>query len=58
MAAELVTRVLGSSAKGLPLTNEEVDQNFLNLAEEIDRVEQTIDPVSAGNAIIFSIALG
>lgn len=32
--ATIITRVLGATAKGTPLTNEEVDNNFINLNTE------------------------
>jgi hypothetical protein len=32
--ATIITRVLGDTAKGTPLTNEEVDNNFINLNTE------------------------
>jgi len=33
--ATIITRVLGATAKGTPLTNEEVDNNFINLNTEV-----------------------
>ena len=33
--ATIITRVLGATAKGTPLTNEEVDNNFINLNSEV-----------------------
>jgi hypothetical protein len=33
--ATIITRVLGATAKGTPLTNEEVDNNFINLDTEV-----------------------
>jgi len=35
--ADLITRVLGESAKGSPLSNAEIDQNFLNLNAPLER---------------------
>jgi len=32
--ADLTTRTLGDTSKGAPLTNEEVDQNFINLRDD------------------------
>ena len=32
--ADLTTRTLGDTSKGTPLTNEEVDQNFINLRDD------------------------
>lgn len=32
--ATIITRVLGATAKGTPLTNAEVDNNFINLNTE------------------------
>jgi hypothetical protein len=33
--ATIITRVLGATAKGNPITNEEVDNNFINLNTEV-----------------------
>jgi hypothetical protein len=43
--ADLITREVGASAKGVPLTNAELDQNFLNLNQEI--LDHTIPALSA-----------
>lgn len=55
--AEIVTRDVGETAKGSPLTNQEVDNNFINLNTEL---EATTAAVAAGqdNTIAYAIALG
>ncbi len=35
MEAEIITRELGATAKNSPLTNAEVDQNFINLKAKL-----------------------
>jgi len=59
--ATLTTRELtqtdGTAGKGLPLTNAEVDQNFINLND--DQTLTALDAKEAlGNAVAMSIALG
>jgi hypothetical protein len=58
MTASLTLRQEGSSPKGTPLTNKEVDDNFIALNDEIDRVEESIAVVSNQEALILAIALG
>ena len=42
--AEIVTRTVGPTAKGSPLTNVEVDNNFINLNTEVTPARPTIRP--------------
>ncbi|CAB4196127.1 hypothetical protein UFOVP1298_64 [uncultured Caudovirales phage] len=58
MEAQIITRQTGATAKGGPLTNAEVDQNFINLR---DRVEQSAAETLATadtDALVLAIALG
>jgi hypothetical protein len=54
MEAQIITREVGDTAKGSPLTNAEVDQNFINLKDRIEeaRLEANTD------ALVLAIALG
>lgn len=52
--ATIVTRVTGDTAKGSPLTNAEVDQNFINLK---DRIEEAKEEANT-DALVLAIALG
>jgi predicted alternative tryptophan synthase beta-subunit len=52
--ATIVTRETGETAKGSPLTNAEVDANFINLR---DRVEEVKTEANA-DALALAIALG
>lgn len=54
MEAQIVTRETGATAKGSPLTNAEVDQNFINLK---DRIEEAQEEAST-DALVLAIALG
>jgi hypothetical protein len=54
MEAEIITRELGATAKNSPLTNAEVDQNFINLK---DRIEEAKEEANA-DALALAIALG
>lgn len=54
MEAEIITRELEATAKGTPLTNAEVDQNFINLR---DRTEDALEE-SKAEALVLAIALG
>jgi len=56
--AELTTRVLGDSPKNAPLTNQEVDTNFLNLDAELTQVNNSIEPIASDVALVLAIALG
>jgi hypothetical protein len=56
--AELTTRVLGDSPKNAPLTNAEVDQNFISLNQELLQTEQSIEPIASDVALVLAIALG
>ena len=58
MAAEITTRTLGDSPKNAPLTNSEVDTNFINLKDEISTVEGSIESVASDAALVLAIALG
>jgi hypothetical protein len=54
MEAEIITRELEDTAKGAPLTNAEMDQNFINLR---DRIEAALEEAKA-EALVLAIALG
>lgn len=56
--AEIITREVGATAKGSPLTNAEVDQNFINLNEQIEEAQASIEPIANDVALVLSIALG
>lgn len=56
--AEIVTREVGATAKGSPLTNAEVDQNFINLNERVEEVNDSIEGVANDVALVLAIALG
>ena len=43
--ATIVTREFGATAKGSPLTNQELDNNFINLNAELAAKEQYKAPV-------------
>lgn len=55
---DLTTRVLGDTPKNAPLTNQEVDTNFLNLKEGVEQVEASIDGIAGDIALVLAIALG
>jgi hypothetical protein len=54
MEAQITTRVLEDTAKNSPLTNAEMDQNFINLR---DRIEEALEEAKA-EALVLAIALG
>lgn len=56
--AEIVTREVGATAKGSPLTNAEVDQNFINLNDRVEEVNDSIEGVANDVALVLAIALG
>lgn len=56
--AVIVTREVGATAKGSPLTNEEVDQNFINLRDKIQEVAEAAPSSSDELALVYAIALG
>ena len=56
--AEIVTRTVGSTAKGSPLTNAEVDNNFININTQLEEVAASVQPTAEEMAIVFAIALG
>ena len=56
--AEIVTREVGATAKGAPLTNAEVDQNFINLNDRVEQVNDSIEGVANDVALVLAIALG
>jgi len=58
MTASLTLRQEGSSPKGTPLTNKEVDDNFIALNADAERIEQSIPVIANEEALILSIALG
>jgi hypothetical protein len=55
---DLTLREEGASPKGSPLTNSEVDNNFIALNDELTRVDQSIAVIANEEALILSIALG
>jgi hypothetical protein len=56
--AEIVTRTVGPTAKGSPLTNVEVDNNFININDQLEEVAASVQPTAEEMAIVFAIALG
>jgi hypothetical protein len=58
MSANLTLRQEGPSPKNSPLTNEEVDNNFINLNTELTAVDNSIVPTAQAEALILAIALG
>ena len=56
--AEIVTREVGATAKGSPLTNAEVDQNFIYLNDRVEEVNDSIEGVANDVALVLAIALG
>lgn len=56
--AEIVTRETGATAKGSPLTNAELDQNFINLNERVEEVNDSIEGIASNTALVLAIALG
>lgn len=56
--AVLVTRETGDTAKGNPLTNAEVDQNFLNLRDRIEEAKSEAVLQADADALALAIALG
>jgi len=72
--ATIITRVLGASPKGTPLTNSEVDTNFINLNTELGEklvkssnlsdlnnvatARTNLDVYSQAEAVGLAIALG
>lgn len=58
MAVNLTLRVEGDSPKGSPLTNSEIDNNFIALETELQRVDESIAVIANEEALILAIALG
>ena len=61
MPLEIVTRQTGAQAVNRGLTNEEGDQNLLNIKEAVDTMEQNIvtnAQQAATDALVMAIALG
>ena len=56
--AQITTREIGDTAKGAPLTNAEVDQNFINLRDRVEEVNDSIEGVANDVALVLAIALG
>lgn len=56
--AQIITRQTGPTAKGQPLTNAEVDQNFLNLRDRIEEAADETQTAADANALVLAIALG
>jgi len=55
---DITTRVLGDAPKNAPLTNQEVDTNFINLKDGVEQVEASIEGVAGDVALVLAIALG
>lgn len=55
---DIVTREVGPTAKNEPLTNAEVDQNFINLNDRVEQVDASIEGVASDVALVLAIALG
>lgn len=58
MTADLTLRQEGDNPKNSPLTNEELDNNFINLNTELTAVENSVVPTAQAEALILAIALG
>lgn len=56
--ADIVTRETGATAKGSPLTNAEVDQNFINLRDRIEVAKVEAVAQADADALALAIALG
>ncbi len=56
--AQIVTRQTGDTAKGTPLTNAEVDQNFINLRDRIEEAASETLQAADNDALVLAIALG
>lgn len=56
--AQIITRQTGPTAKGEPLTNAEVDQNFLNLRDRIEESAGETLLQADADALVLAIALG
>ena len=56
--AQIITRQTGDTAKGSPLTNAEVDQNFINLRDRIEQAAAETLATADNDALVLSIALG
>lgn len=55
---DLTLRQEGPTPKGSPLTNSEVDNNFIALNNELQRVDESIAVIANEQALILAIALG
>lgn len=55
---DLTLRLEGATPKNAPLTNSEVDNNFIALSDEVQRVDESIIVISNEQALILAIALG
>jgi len=55
---DLTLRLEGETPKNSPLTNSEVDNNFIALSDEVQRVDESIIVISNEQALILAIALG
>jgi uncharacterized GH25 family protein len=56
--ATIVTRTTGATAKGSPLTNAEVDANFINLRDRVEEAKAETLTEADANALVLAIALG
>jgi hypothetical protein len=56
--AQITTRQTGDTAKGSPLTNAEVDQNFINLRDRIEQSAAETLETADTDALVLAIALG
>lgn len=58
MEAQIITREVGDTAKGSPLTNAEVDQNFVNLRDRVEEAKAEALTQANADALALAIALG
>jgi hypothetical protein len=62
MSANLTLRTLvggtANTTKNAPLTNAEMDQNFINLDNEIDAKADLVYVIANADAVAMAVALG
>jgi len=60
--ATIVTRQTGTTAVNRPLTNTELDNNFINLNDDVELLKATqassAQQIATETAIVMAIALG
>ncbi len=54
--ATIVTREVGATAKGSPLTNTELDNNFINLNSELSTVNKRTTSVTTSSSITPNVS--